>query len=143
MALRAKDFDKALELSRAALRRFPNNPQLWVLQGVAMVNKGENQKRIDVIPACAEVELELPVPLRPEAVDEQHPKLAAFLRGSLVLFAISDGQPTFDRAELLRAQFSSTKGEAGATTVDGSRATLKPFLNIDEENYSTYVLLKT
>lgn len=64
-----------------------------------MVNKGENQKRIDVIPACAEVELELPVPLRFEAVDERHPKLAALLRGPLALFAISDGQPTFDRAE--------------------------------------------
>ncbi|HKT24112.1 MAG TPA: tetratricopeptide repeat protein [Terriglobales bacterium] len=45
-ALRAKDFDKAIELSRASLRQFPTDPQLWVLQGVAMVNKGENQNAL-------------------------------------------------------------------------------------------------
>jgi Flp pilus assembly protein TadD len=30
-ALRAGDFDKAVELSRAALQKAPNNPQLWTL----------------------------------------------------------------------------------------------------------------
>jgi hypothetical protein len=33
-ALRAKDFDKAVELSRAALRDSPNDTQLWTRQGV-------------------------------------------------------------------------------------------------------------
>lgn len=45
-ALRAKDFNKAIDLSRAGLREFPTDPQLWVLQGAAMVNKGESQNAL-------------------------------------------------------------------------------------------------
>lgn len=89
------------------------------------------------------LELELPMPLRLEAVDEQHPKVAALLRGPLVLFAASDAQPTFDRAELLRARAAGAKGEAEASTVDGKKITMKPFTAIQDENYSTYMLLKS
>ena len=39
-ALRARDFDKAIELSRSALKQFPNNAQLWTLQGIAFTSKG-------------------------------------------------------------------------------------------------------
>src|SRR6185436_4801891 len=40
-ALRAGAFDKALELSRAALRASPNDAQLWTLQGIAHSRKGD------------------------------------------------------------------------------------------------------
>ncbi len=40
-ALRAGAFDKALELSRAALRDSPNDAQLWTLQGIAHSRKGD------------------------------------------------------------------------------------------------------
>src|SRR4029077_6133781 len=40
-ALRAGDFDKAVELSRAALKDSPNNAQLWTLQGIAFTRKGD------------------------------------------------------------------------------------------------------
>jgi tetratricopeptide (TPR) repeat protein len=42
-ALQAGRFDKAVELSRAALQESPNNAQLWTLQGIALVSKGESQ----------------------------------------------------------------------------------------------------
>src|SRR5215471_1346561 len=41
-ALRARDFDKAIELSHAALQTSPNNAQLWALQGIALAGKSDN-----------------------------------------------------------------------------------------------------
>jgi uncharacterized protein len=90
------------------------------------------------------LELELPMPLRLDAVDANHPKLVALLRGPLVLFAIADSQPSFDRNSLLQAKATSnTAGDWVATAADGSSVSLRPFMNIDKENYSTYVLLKS
>jgi DUF1680 family protein len=89
------------------------------------------------------IELELPMPLRLEAVDEQHPNLVALSRGPQVLHAISDARPTFERAELLRAQESSDKrGDSAALATDGTRIILCPFANIGDEGYNTYVSLK-
>jgi tetratricopeptide (TPR) repeat protein len=42
-ALRARDYDKAVELSRAALETSPENAQLWTLQGIAFASKGDNK----------------------------------------------------------------------------------------------------
>lgn len=42
-ALRAGDFDKAVELSRDALKDSPNNAQLWTLQGIAFTRKGDDK----------------------------------------------------------------------------------------------------
>ena len=39
------------------------------------------------------IELELPMPLRLEPVDVQHPNQQALLRGPLVLLAVADAQP--------------------------------------------------
>ena len=39
------------------------------------------------------VELELPMPLRLQPVDANHPKLVALMRGPLVLFAVADPSP--------------------------------------------------
>jgi tetratricopeptide (TPR) repeat protein len=41
-ALRARDFDRAIELSRDALTRNPRDAQLWTLQGIAFANKGDS-----------------------------------------------------------------------------------------------------
>src|SRR5215831_13209396 len=90
------------------------------------------------------VELELPMHLRLEAVDANHPKLVALLNGPVVLLAIADGQPTFDTNGLLQSKPTNNgKGDWVARSVDGSEITMRPFMNIDKENYSTYVLLKT
>jgi uncharacterized protein len=90
------------------------------------------------------VELKLPMPLRLQTVDENHPSLAALVRGPLVLFAVADSQPTFDRNALLQAkQANNAKGDWLANSADGSTVTMRPFMNIDKESYSTYVSLKS
>jgi len=90
------------------------------------------------------VELELPMPLRLEAVDANHPEMVALVQGPLVLLAVAESQPSFDRKALLQAK--ATKNASGdwlASSSDGSRVSMRPFMNIDKESYSTYVLLKT
>jgi uncharacterized protein len=89
------------------------------------------------------VELELPMPLRLEAVDANHPNLVALVRGPLVLFAVADVQPGFDKAELLRARLANNpSGDSIATSKDGKPVSMRPFMSIKDETYSTYVLLK-
>src|SRR5579863_274835 len=39
-AIRNRDYDKAVELSRAALQGSPGSAQLWTLQGIALASKG-------------------------------------------------------------------------------------------------------
>lgn len=90
------------------------------------------------------VQLELPMPLRLEAVDVQHPNWVALLRGPLVLFAVADTQPSFDRAGLLRARpTQSPSGDWTASSIDGSTVVMRPFMSIQDEPYSTYVALVT
>jgi tetratricopeptide (TPR) repeat protein len=43
-ALRAKEFDRAVRLSNTALREFPNDAQLWALEGVALASEGDHSK---------------------------------------------------------------------------------------------------
>jgi len=91
-----------------------------------------------------QVQLELPMPLRLETVDASHPDMVALVQGPLVLFAIADSQPTFDSKGLLQAKATSnTKGDWMATSADGSSIAMRPFMNIDKEKYSTYVILKS
>ena len=90
------------------------------------------------------VELELPMPLRLEPVDANHPNLVALMRGPLVLFAVADAQPAFDKAELLRAQLANNAaGDSIATSAEGKPVSMRPFMSINEESYSTYVRLKS
>jgi tetratricopeptide (TPR) repeat protein len=45
-ALRASEFDSALALSRAALKKSPGDAQLWAMQGAAYAGKGDNQEAL-------------------------------------------------------------------------------------------------
>jgi tetratricopeptide (TPR) repeat protein len=45
-ALRARDFDQAISLSRAALEKSPDSAQLWTLQGIAFASKGDGQNAL-------------------------------------------------------------------------------------------------
>ena len=45
-ALRAKDFETALQLSQSALQQFPNDAQLWTFQGIALASKGDSKKAL-------------------------------------------------------------------------------------------------
>ena len=90
------------------------------------------------------VELELPMPLRLEQVDANHPNIVALMQGPLVLMAVTESQPTFDRNALLQAKaVNNAGGDWSATSADGSQITMRPFTTIDKESYSTYVLLKS
>jgi tetratricopeptide (TPR) repeat protein len=46
VALRAGDFDKAVDLTRAALKQSPNNAQLWTLQGIAFTRKNDSKQAL-------------------------------------------------------------------------------------------------
>jgi uncharacterized protein len=90
------------------------------------------------------VELELSMPLRLEEVDVQHPNQVALLRGPLVLFGVADSQPSFEKAELLRAKpTNNATGDSIANSADGKPVSMRPFMGIQEESYSTYVSLKS
>jgi len=82
--------------------------------------------------------------LRLEPVDANHPQIVALLSGPLVLFAVADSQPSFDKNTLLHAKVTNNAtGDWTAQSVDGSGVAMRPFMNIDKESYSTYVLLKS
>ena len=84
------------------------------------------------------------MPLRLEQVDANHPNLAALVQGPLVLFAVADSQPSFERNGLLQAKATNNAtGDWVTTSIDGGRVTMRPFMNIEKENYSTYVMLKS
>lgn len=90
------------------------------------------------------IEIELPMPLRLEAVDANHPNLVALVQGPLVLMAIADSQPTFDPQALLRAKpVNNDLGDWTATSASGGDVTMRPFMKIDKESYSTYVQIRS
>jgi DUF1680 family protein len=90
------------------------------------------------------IEIELPMPLRLEPVDVNHPDIVALVQGPLVLMAIAESQPTFDAQSLLRAKpVNSAAGDWVATATDGSQIPMRPFMTIDKESYSTYVKIKS
>jgi uncharacterized protein len=90
------------------------------------------------------VDLELPMPLRLEPVDAQHANQVALLRGPLALFAIAESQPSFDKGELLRATLTkNSTGDSIAKSTSGKPISIRPFMNIKEESYSTYVQLRS
>ena len=90
------------------------------------------------------VEIELPMPLRIEPVDANHPSLVALLKGPVVLMAVADSQPAFEERSLLQAKpAKNAAGDWVANAADGSQVTMRPFMKIDKESYSTYVRLQS
>jgi uncharacterized protein len=87
------------------------------------------------------IDLELPRPLRLEAIDRHHTDTVALLCGPLVLFPIAAGseRPRPKRAELLAArQVAARRWE---TTVGSAPLSFLPYVDIDEEPYTTFVTL--
>jgi len=83
------------------------------------------------------IDLELPMTTRLEAVDSQHPKTVALMIGPLVLFAITDTEPTVTRAQLLAAKKVGAKSWELETT--GGAMRMLPWTEIEEEPYTTYL----
>jgi uncharacterized protein len=84
------------------------------------------------------------MPLRLEPVDANHPDQVALLSGPLVLMAVAETQPAFDRESLLRARpLHNASGDWTATSAENVPVTMRPFMSIDKESYSAYVRLKS
>jgi hypothetical protein len=84
------------------------------------------------------VELDFAMPLRLEAIDENHPNTVALVRGPLVLLAISDHPPALTRQQLLSAE-KDTRQPVWRVKTGSSSLLLKPFLTTSTETYTTYV----
>jgi len=79
------------------------------------------------------IELELPMKLRLEAVDAEHPDVVGLLSGPLVLFAMGESQPVLTRTELLAA------ARVGAQSWSVGAITMLPWTAVGNEVYRTYV----
>ena len=83
------------------------------------------------------IELELPLPMRLEAIDPRHSETVALVSGPLVLFAMTDSQPSLTRAQLLAAR--KTGPEAWEVASAGGPLRMLPFTAINDEPYTTYL----
>jgi DUF1680 family protein len=84
------------------------------------------------------IEVDLPMKMRLESIDPQHPQTVALLCGPLVLLAISETAPSVTRQQLLAAKKAgqqSWKVETAAGPM-----TMLPFTAIADQQYSTYVM---
>lgn len=87
------------------------------------------------------VEVNLPMTMRLQAVDRQHPGIVALMCGPLVLFAITQTVPRVTGRQLLAAQKIGAE-EWRVQTANGTMKML-PFTAIQHEPYSTYLQLAT
>ena len=86
------------------------------------------------------IELELPLLMRLETVDAQHPDTVALASGPLVLMAVRDGaEKNVTRASLLAAQKSSPNLHLWTAKSQSGLLQLKPFMDIRDEKYAAYL----
>jgi DUF1680 family protein len=85
------------------------------------------------------IELELPLPMRLEAIDPHHEETVALVVGPLVLFAMTDSQPTLTRAQLLGAK--KTEAQTWEVATPAGPLKMLPFTAINDEPYTTYLRL--
>lgn len=84
------------------------------------------------------IELNLPMPLRLEAIDNRHSDTVALLRGPVVLFAVDPTTPNTTRQQLLSARYIAAQKSWQART-STSPITLLPFTAIHDQLYSAYL----
>ncbi len=86
------------------------------------------------------VELELPMRLRIEALDAEHPETVAVMYGPRVLFALAAKPVMASRAQMLAAkQVGEDEWEIEST--DGA-VRMAPFTSVGDRTYSTYLQIK-
>ncbi len=152
-------FDNKIEIQVSASQPYEYTlyvriPQWATPDPVVMVNGQRVSEKVDPGTFASirrswkegdRVEIELPMPLRIEAVDANHPNIVALLQGPLVLMAVAESQPSFEKGSLLKAKPvpNNGKGDWLASSTDGKQITMRPFMTIDKESYSTYVLLRS
>ena len=87
------------------------------------------------------IEMELPMKLRLEAIDAEHPETVALLRGPLVLFPITDNPPAASVKQLLAAKSSGP--QSWNVDTSSGKIELLPFTAIHDQSYSTYWTAKS
>jgi DUF1680 family protein len=87
------------------------------------------------------IEMELPMKMRLEAIDPQHPQTVALLCGPLVLFAITDVAPVVTAQQLLAARKTGPQQWQAKTA--GGLLNLLPFTAIADQQYSTYLTVQS
>ena len=88
------------------------------------------------------IEMDLPMPLRLEAIDPEHPETVALVRGPLVLLPVQEQAPKVTRQQLLAASpVSGGDPNKPAWEVQTASGPVKllPFTAITDEHYTTYV----
>jgi hypothetical protein len=87
------------------------------------------------------VELELPLKMRLEAIDERHPETVALVRGPIVLMAVKSEQgsslPSVTRQQILGAQRLSERQWQMDTA--GGPVRMLPFISMGDLPYTTYL----
>jgi DUF1680 family protein len=86
------------------------------------------------------IEMDLPMKLRLEAVDAQHPQTVALLCGPLVLFAITDAPPVVTTRQLLAAKKDGP--QSWQVEIADGKISMLPFTAIGDQQYSTYLMVK-
>lgn len=88
------------------------------------------------------VELDLPLPLRLQAVDAEHPDTVALFAGPLVLMRILDdglaNAPALPRAAFLSAERIHDDKHQWTVSHDSRKLELRAFADIDAQRYSAY-----
>lgn len=84
------------------------------------------------------VDLEIPLTMRLEPIDSDHPDTAALVRGPLVLFAMAENLPKVTRQQLLASTRVSDQ-QAWRAETDSGPLFLRPFTAIEDERYWTYL----
>jgi DUF1680 family protein len=84
------------------------------------------------------IAMELEMPLRLEAIDDQNQNNVALVRGPLALFAVGNIPPKITRKQLLSAAAVGQTSDDWAAQTDSGTLTLRPFAAIMSEEYRLY-----
>jgi len=82
------------------------------------------------------IDLTMPMPTRLVPIDVRHPNTVALMRGPLVLFALAEN-PLVSREQLLAVK------RANDGTWRSGELQFKPFVEIDDERFTTYVNVRS
>jgi hypothetical protein len=88
------------------------------------------------------IELDLPLTMRLEPIDTEHPNIVALVRGPLVLFAATDNAPRVTHSQMLAARRGTGTSEdpsAWYAHTDSGPLRLVPFTALGEDRYTTYL----
>jgi len=122
-ALRAREFDKAVELTRSALQVSPGDARLWTLQGIAFAGKGDSEQALAAFRQALEISPDNVAALAGAAQIEfeaDDPEAIPLLER---LIRLRPGEPT-GHAMLAVLQFRRGNCEAAVPHFEGAGALL-------------------